>query len=428
MFEFKLPDVGEGLHEAEIARWLVAVGDTVTRDQPILEIETDKALVEIPSPVAGMVRELRAVEGEIVQVGAVLLVIAPATAAPSNVAPPPVARQSATPPPSPSASSPHAGIAGPGQRILAAPAVRKMALDHQIDLADVEGSGPFGRVLPSDIRRHLAERTAPAPLPPSVPELIEGPPSPLHDTPPTRQPLRGLRRRIAQRMEESWRTIPHVTVWDEADAQNLMALRQQLRPLVEAEGQRLSYLPLLIKITAQALSEFPYLNASLQKAGADDYTPVSVLRDEADIVLHRQVHMGIATAIEDGLLVPVLRNAASLSIQQIAVETERLTAAARERKLPPAALSGSTFTITNFGSFGGQLGTPIINPPEAAILGTGRITEKAVAIDGALHVRPMLPLVLSFDHRLIDGELGGRFMARVKALIEQPNLLLLELR
>ncbi|MEZ4659154.1 MAG: dihydrolipoamide acetyltransferase family protein [Caldilineaceae bacterium] len=229
-------------------------------------------------------------------------------------------------------------------------------------------------------------------------------------------------------MEESWRTIPHVTVWDEADAQNLMALRQQLRPALEAQGQRLSYLPLLIKITAQALNEFPYLNASLEKAGAEDHALVSVLSDEAEIVVHAQVHMGIATAIEEGLVVPVLRNATGLSIQQIAAETERLTAAARERKLPPEELTGSTFTITNFGSFGGQLGTPIINPPEVAILGTGRIADKPVAVEGALHVRPLLPLVLSFDHRLIDGELGGRFLARVKALIEQPSLLLLELR
>jgi pyruvate dehydrogenase E2 component (dihydrolipoamide acetyltransferase) len=227
------------------------------------------------------------------------------------------------------------------------------------------------------------------------------------------EPLQGLRRRIAERMELAWQ-IPHVTSFEEVDATHLVNLRQHLQPEAERRGVRLTYLPFIIKATIQALKEFPYFNASLEMA-------------QQKIRLHRYYHIGIATAVPEGLLVPVIRHADRLSLLQLAAELNRLAQLAQQRKLGVAELSGSTFTITNFGSFGSHQGTPIINPPEVAILGCGRIEEKAVAVAGQVAVRHILPLALSFDHRLIDGAAAGQFLGRLKALLADPNLLFLEL-
>ncbi len=440
MYEFKLPDVGEGIHEAEVLKWLVNVGDMVEMNQPILEIQTDKAIVEIPSPVAGKVVEIRVEAGIMAHVGDVLIAIAPAmTIAPSD------AESVPTPKPSngkqvarqPARKAVKAGIAGPGQRVLAAPAVRKMALELGIDLADVSGSGPAGRVLPSDVRLFVEQqKTAPQAQPPPVevkPEVAPVPaPAPAAAPPvespraqvplPPRQPgqeiveeepLQGLRRRIAERMELAWE-IPHVTSFEDVDAGKLAALRKELQPEAERRGVRLTYLPFIIKAAVQALKEFPYFNASIDM-------------ERQKILHHRYYHMGIATAVPDGLLVPVVRHADQLNLIQLAVELKRLADLAQQRRLGLDELSGSTFTITNFGSYGGRVGTPIINPPEVAILGTGRIEDKAVVVNGEIAVRPILPLALSFDHRLIDGAASGQFMGRLKALLTNPNLLFLEL-
>lgn len=423
MYEFKLPDVGEGIHEAEILRWLVKPGDTVVADQPILEIQTDKAVVELPSPVGGTVVEIRLAPGTLAHVGDVLIVIEPGdkAARPSD-------GKAAAPAPAPAASAPARGapppavapgIAGPGRRVLAAPAVRKLALELGIDLAQVPGSGPAGRVLPSDVRR-FAERPAPAPEPEPAPAAPAAPVS--LPPPPARRPgeeiveeksLDGLRRRIAERMEQAWR-VPHVTSFDEVDATHLVDLRRRLQPEAERRGLRLTYLPLIIKAAIQALKEFPEFNASLDM-------------ENRKIRLYRHYHIGVATAIPEGLVVPVIRHADQLTVLHLAAELARLADLARERKLGVAELSGSTFTITNVGSFGGQLGTPIINPPEVAILASGRIADKPVAIDGQVEVRPVLPLALSYDHRLIDGAAAGRFLSRLRALLADPALLLLEL-
>jgi pyruvate dehydrogenase E2 component (dihydrolipoamide acetyltransferase) len=318
------------------------------------------------------------------------------------------------------------GIAGPGQRVLAAPAVRKLALELGIDLAQITGTGPAGRVLPSDVRRAAEppeeaireeaedvpvpiQETSPAPLP-SVPtpvsrrtgeEVVE------------EEPLQGLRRRIAERMEVAWR-VPQVTMFDEVDATRLIALRRHLQPEAERRGVRLSYLPFVIKATVQALKEFPYFNATLDMA-------------QHKILRHRYYHIGVATAVPDGLLVPVVRHADQQSLLQLGAELIRLSEAARQRSLGPTELGGSTFTITNFGSFGGLQGTPIINPPEVAILGCGRIEEKPVVVDGQIVACSMLPLALSFDHRLIDGAAAAQFVGRLKTLLADPNLLLLDL-
>jgi pyruvate dehydrogenase E2 component (dihydrolipoamide acetyltransferase) len=434
MLEFKLPDVGEGIHEAEVMRWLVNVGDTVERDQPILEIQTDKAVVEIPAPVAGIIAEIRAEAGSMAQVGDVLIVIDPtdqvtATAGAKKTAEPAQATSSSTngqtaaPPPAPGGVA-----AGPGRRVLAAPAVRKMALELGIDLARVPGSGPAGRVLPDDIKKFAAQPdqseemmqtaeervTSDVPGTPAVAPTAAAPPAlPRGQELTEEEPLQGLRRRIAERMEIAWQ-IPHVTSFDEVDAANLVALRKHLQPEAERRGLRLTYLPFIVKAVTQTLKESPYLNASLDMANKT-------------IRLHRHFHIGIATAVPEGLLAPVIRHADQLNLLQIAGELTRLGDLAQQRKLELNELSGSTFTITNFGSFGGHQGTPIINPPEVAILGVGRIEDKPVVVDGQVEVRPVLPLALSYDHRLIDGAAAGQFLRRLIALLADPNLLFLEL-
>jgi pyruvate dehydrogenase E2 component (dihydrolipoamide acetyltransferase) len=434
MYEFKLPDVGEGIHEAEILNWLVKVGERVAEDQPMLEIQTDKAVVEIPSPVAGAIAEIRAETGAIAHVGDVLVVIE-------------TGNRQTTPGAAPASSSDfswqsdasgqdgkasHAAeakmpsIAGPGKRVLAAPAVRKLALELGIDLSRVPASGPAGRVLPTDMRRYVqqqaeakaaedkAERASPKVEAGSPPESPQPPaPTPPRQETIEEEPLHGLRRRIAERMEQAWR-IPHVTSFEEVEVSSLVALRRHLQPEAERRGVRLTYLPFIIKAAVQVLKEFPYFNASLDM-------------ERQKIRHHRYYHLGIAMAVPDGLLAPVIRHADQLTLLQLAVELNRLSELAPQRRLSQAELSGSTFTITNFGSFGGHQGTPIINPPEVAILGCGRIEERPVVVQGQIEARPVLPLALSYDHRLLDGAAAGAFLGRLKTLLADPNLLFLEL-
>jgi pyruvate dehydrogenase E2 component (dihydrolipoamide acetyltransferase) len=370
----------------------------------MVELQTDKAVVEIPSPVAGVVADIRAKAGTMARVGDVLIVFRETGQSPPAVEEPPAAQ------PRP----PVLGIAGPGQRVLAAPAVRKLALELGVDLAQVPGSGPAGRVLPNDVRHFTNQKPAESP---PIPEP-RPPAAPLRAMPPGQEavdeePLRGLRRRIAERMEQAWQ-IPHVTVFDEADAAHLVNMRQRLAPEAERQGVKLTYLPFIIKAVVQTLKEFPYFNASLDMAGQK-------------ILLHRYYHLGLAVAVPDGLMVPVIRHANRLNLLQLAAEAARLAHLARERKLSRPELSGSTFTITNFGSFGAVQGTPIINPPEAAILGCGRIEDKAVAVAGQVQVRPMLPLALSIDHRLLDGAAAAQFLTHLKQRLSDPARLLLEL-
>ena len=423
MYEFKLPDVGEGIHEAEILRWLVNVGDTVARDQPILEIQTDKAVVEIPSPMAGKIVEIRAQTGATAHVGDTLVVIDAEQRsdqrqleAPQKSSQPSKAAQAPSAPP-------RLGIAGPGQRVLAAPVVRKLAMELGVDLAEVQGSGPAGRVLPGDIRqfvnrRDKKEAAPPPPAPqPAAPAPVPAPspqPSPATKVEfSLEEPLQGLRRRIAERMELAWQ-IPQVTAFDEVEVANLVALRRQLQPAAEQRGVHLTYLPFIIKIVIQALKAFPYFNASLDMK-------------QQKIIRHAHYHIGVATAIPEGLLVPVIRHADSFSVLQLAAELGRLAEGAQARQLTPVQLSGSTFTITNFGSFGMRSGTPLLNPPEVAILGCGRIEEKPVASQGEIKALPVLPLALTFDHRLLDGAAAGKFLEYLKTLLAEPGLLFLEM-
>jgi len=419
MKEFKLPDLGEGMQEAEIRRWLIKPGDTIKLDQPMVEVETDKAVVEIPSPIAGRIADIRVPEGQIAKLGEVLVVFeTAATPAKGDGS----SRSRETLPATETAkSSPSPQPASTKPRVLAVPAVRKLAFELDIDLEQVTPSNPNGRISIEDVRSY-AERNvgaqfiapttaAPAIAPPAVP-TEETPPAPTSQE--DRQPLTGLRKRIAEHMERSWRTVPHATAFDEVDGSGLVALREALKPVAEQRSVRLTYIPLLIKLLIPLLKEFSIFNASL-----DD--------EHREIIYKRSYHIGVATATPEGLLVPVLRNADRLTLLEIASNLERLIEGAKKRTLSLSELSGSTFTLNNVGSFGGSSGTPIINYPEVAILAVGKLQEKAIVHQGAIIIRPMMPLALSFDHRIIDGAMAGAFLARFKELTENPQQLMLDM-
>lgn len=454
MSELKLADLGEGMHEAEIVEWLVKEGDTVKLDQTVVKVETDKAIVEIPSPVSGRVSQIRVQPGQTAKVGDVLVVFdspvgnggvasvgtqfiastpptpslpsaAPSTA--STVATPTPAIKPSTPSATPTitpSAAPSNSTTTPRRRALAAPAVRKLAFELGVDIDQVPPSNPSGRVSLEDVRTYAEQMKQPAPA------AVEAQPVPFvhvepHPVVPTltppaaqpqdeRQPLTGLRKRIAEHMERSWRTIPHATAFDEVDGLALKALRESIKPFAEKRGVRLTYIPLLIKLLIPLLKEFPIFNASLDE-------------QSREIIYKRSYHIGIATATPEGLLVPVLRNADRMTLLEIASNVERLIEGAKKRSLPLSEVSGSTFTLNNVGSFGGSTGTPIINYPEVAILAVGRLSDKPVIQHSEIVIRPILPLALSFDHRLIDGAMAGAFLARFKELVENPQQILLDL-
>ena len=434
MQEFKLPDLGEGMHEAEVVQWLVKPGDTLKLDQVMVKVETDKAVVEIPSPVAGRIAEIRVPDGQVAKVGEVLIVFETAAStnggssspSQSTTAAPEITQSTSVP-----SLSPATPVPTTKQRVLAAPAVRKLAFELGIDLEQVTPSNPNGRVSIEDVRSYGEQAKASSALPASsaapaeqegieqsvsqaAPTLLQKMQQPGPSTEDERQPLKGLRKRIAEHMERSWRTIPHATAFDEVDGGALSALRETLKPVAEKRGVRLTYIPLLIKLLIPLLKEFPIFNASLDE-------------ERREIIYKHSYHIGVATASPEGLLVPVLRNADRLTLLEIASSLEQLIEGAKKRTLSLRELSGSTITLNNVGSFGGSSGTPIINYPEVAILAIGRLQDKAVVQHGSVIVRPIMPLALSFDHRLIDGAMAGAFLARFKELVENPGQLMLDM-
>jgi len=435
--EFALPDVGEGLEEGEIVSWLVAPGDTVARDQPLVEVQTDKALVELPSPVAGQVLALGFAAGDIVKVGQVLVVLEAAGTSPATPPGPPAA----TPPGAPStpaASAP--GGPGPsgGGRPKAAPAVRKLALDRGVDLATVAGTGPGGRILASDVeaaaaaaartgvphRAMTAVRNAGSGIPPGpsetgVPDRAmtavrnAGSAGALGWMEPGRHPLRGIRRVTAEAMARSWSEIPHLTVLDEIDATGLLSARRRLADA----GIETTIGALLVAAVARGLRRYPVLNASLQIAA----------HGGGEIVVHPDRNVGLAVATADGLVVPVIRHADRRSLADLGAEVLRLSAAARNRTVDVAELRGGTFTISNWGTIGGRYATPLIRPPEVGIMGFGAIRPRPLVVDGGVQARSTLPWALSVDHRLIDGDVATAFTEYVTGLLVDPVALLAEL-
>jgi pyruvate dehydrogenase E2 component (dihydrolipoamide acetyltransferase) len=401
--EFRFPDVGEGITEGEIVRWLVKEGDEVQADQALAEIETDKAVVEMPSPYAGTVLKLHFKEKDLVKVGQALVTIGEKGEVPAEAAPAAsvAAAPRAVPAPAAVATAPEI----PGE-VLATPKVRALAKELGVAVGSVRGTGPGGRVTEDDVRSF---RPAPAAKAPAIKvkvkyDLYGG----LE-----RIPLRGVRRATAKKMRESLDHAAHVTHCDEADAGPLEALRQKMRPEIEAAGAKLTYLPFIVKALIEALKLHPTLNATLDE-------------DESEIVVKKYYNIGIAVDVPDGLIVPVLKMADQKPVTAIAAEIQALAKAARERTLDLADLKGGTFSITNVGVIGGDFATPIINYPEVAILATMKIADRARVSGGAVVVRKTLPLCLAFDHRVVDGAEAARFTKDLVRFLESPESLPLQ--
>jgi pyruvate dehydrogenase E2 component (dihydrolipoamide acetyltransferase) len=429
-YEFRLPDIGEGVAEGEVVQWFVKEGDPIREDQPLVSVLTDKANVEIPSPKTGRVGKLYAAVGEKVKVGGLLVTIETAgetggsaisrSGAPTpSPASPPAARAPAAGPPVPTASG--------AERVLASPYLRRRAAERGIDLTTVRGSGPAGRITEADVEA-VAARPGGAPQIPSVkaPAGREVPPTgSASSAPPSpsvpdaeireRIPIRGIRRVIAEHMAEATHRAAHFTYVEEVDASELVRLRDLMAKHVEKQGTRLSYLPFIVKAVVAALKANPRLNATM-----DD--------DRQELLVRSRYHIGIATAAPDGLIVPVVRNADQKSLSQLAREIQDLAERGRAGKLTRAELTGSTFTISSLGALGGVFATPILNYPEVAILGIHKIQRRPVyRPDGKIGPADLMNLSISLDHRVIDGFEGAQFLAAVKAYLEDPHQLFAEL-
>jgi len=405
--EFRFPDLGEGIAEGEVKKWLVKVGDVVSKDQSLAEVETDKAVVEIPSPVAGKVLRLDHKEGELVKVGEVLAVIGEEGEAAQVQAPAPAIVEERPPSVSVVGELPteEVVVTSATQKrsprdVKAMPAVRKAARDRGVDIVSVQPSGPSGQVVESDLGARPAARTVPKF---DIYGYVD------------RVPIRGIRRTTAKRMLESQARTAAVTSMEQADVTRLVGMRERLKgPMKEQKGVNLTYMPFIVTAIVRALKLHPLLNSMI-----DD--------EREELIIRKYYNIGVAVAIDDGLMVPVIKAADQKSLWELAEEIALLAKSAQERKIDLADLKGGTFSITNYGVFGGTYGTPIINYPETAILGIGRIMDAPLAVDGAVKVRKVLPLSLTFDHRAYDGAVAAKFLRDLVRLLENPEELLLNM-
>ncbi|PZE19494.1 dihydrolipoamide acetyltransferase family protein [Paenibacillus xerothermodurans] len=454
VFEYKFPELGEGIHEGEIVKWLVKPGDVVDDETIIMEVQNDKSTVEVPSPVAGKIVEIKAAEGTVCTIGDLIATIevegevpqqanhphgesAPAAPAADAVASPEtnqgaecavggsvaanVANAKLDTPLAGNApaGAPAAGAAD-GRQVLATPSVRKLARENGVNIAQVSATGRNGRVTKEDVLAFAegggvpaaaaageapaaeAPRAAAAPVAAAPGERVE-----------ERVPFKGIRKAISNAMIKSAYTAPHVTLMDEVDVTQLVALRSRAKAAAEKRGVKLTYLPFIVKALIAAARQFPAMNAMIDE-------------ENNEIVYKKYYNIGIATDTDNGLIVPVIHDADRKNIWAIAESIKDLATRGREGKLAPAEMKGSTLSITNIGSAGGMFFTPIINFPEVAILGTGRITEKPVVKNGEIVVAPVMALSLSFDHRIIDGATAQNFMNYIKQLLADPELLIME--
>jgi 2-oxoisovalerate dehydrogenase E2 component (dihydrolipoyl transacylase) len=426
----KMPDIGEGIVEAELVAWHVQVGDTVREDQPLADVMTDKASVEIPSPVAGRVVALGADLGAMLRVGAALIRIevgatggatpqatpAPPATPAAPVAPvqaaPAVQSQRLTPPTASDQAPTHS------PRPIASPAVRRRAWELGIDLGQVPATGPAGRILQADLDAAAAHQPARAPAAKAAPAVRSPAPAPALPADPAADvvqhlPVIGLRRRIAMQMQEAKRRIPHFSYVEEVDVTDLERLRQQLNATHAGSRGKLTLLPFIVRAIARALPAFPQINARF-----DD--------EKGLIERHSALHLGVATQTDAGLLVPVLRHAQALGLWACAAEVARLAEAARGGHITRNEMSGGTLTLTSLGALGGIATTPIINQPEVAIVGINRIVPRLALQGGAVVERQVMNLSSSFDHRVVDGMDAARFIQAVRFALEAPAALLVD--
>ncbi|HEK1010966.1 TPA: 2-oxo acid dehydrogenase subunit E2 [Pseudomonas putida] len=417
----KMPDIGEGIAQVELVEWFVKVGDVIAEDQVVADVMTDKATVEIPSPVSGKVLALGGQPGEVMAVGSELIRIEvegsgnhvdapqakPAATEAAPVAAKPEPRAEAQPVACPAAASHRAAPIVPRQadeKPLASPAVRKRALDAGIELRYVHGSGPAGRILHEDLDAFMSKPQSSA---------GQAPGGYAKRTDSEQVQVIGLRRKIAQRMQDAKRRVAHFSYVEEIDVTALEALRQQLNSKHGDSRGKLTLLPFLVRALVVALRDFPQINATYD--------------DEAQVITrHGAVHVGIATQGDNGLMVPVLRHAEAGSLWGNASEISRLANAARNNKASREELSGSTITLTSLGALGGIVSTPVVNTPEVAIVGVNRMVERPMVIDGQIVIRKMMNLSSSFDHRVVDGMDAALFIQAVRGLLEQPACLFVE--
>jgi pyruvate dehydrogenase E2 component (dihydrolipoamide acetyltransferase) len=416
-FELKLPDIGEGVQEGEIVKWLVKPGDVVKEDQVVVEVMTDKATVSVPTPRGGKVLQTFGKEGEVAKVHHLLVTlevdgaVAPAAPAPGH---------GAVPVPASAAAAAVNTVAAPAraanEKVLATPVTRRMAREHGLDLSTIAGSGPQGRITKADVEAALAHPgNSAVATGPAVP--ARAPAAPLQSSAvDQRIPLKGLRKKIAEKMVRSKFTAPHYTFVEEVDASSLVAFRNRINAQLAAGGDKtkVSFLPFFCKAVAAAMRKFPQVNANF-----DDATQELVVRGE--------LNFGIAAATEEGLTVPVVHGVDRLSIKGLAAEVSRLADAARNRRLRMEELSGGTFTITSLGQTGGLFATPVINYPEVAIMGVHRMRKRPVVVDDQVVIREVMYLSFSFDHRVIDGAVGAEFAYAVIRLLETPELMFVDM-
>ena len=424
-YEFKLPDIGEGVVEGEIVKWLVKAGENVAEDQPLVEVMTDKATVTIPSPKRGIVLQTHGNEGDIAKVHQVLVTLdvgAGGSSAAASESRPALGGNKSQPASARSDAAAETNGGSQAAKVLATPVTRRMAREHGLQIEQIVGSGPQGRVTKADVIAAIGqgagavatEKMVPSPIaPPRI-----APASPLITSrADQRVPLKGLRRRVAEKMVRSKFTAPHYTFVEEMDATALSSTRSRLNGSLAASGSaaKISYLPFIGKALVAALKKFPTLNANFDEA-------------TQELIIRGAYNFGIATATEEGLTVPVVKDVDRLSLRELADEIARLGTAAREKKLRVEELSGGTFTITSLGPKSGLMATPIINHSEVAILGVHRIRKRPVVVDDQVAIREMMNLSLSFDHRVIDGAIGAEFTYALIGFLEHPELLFLELR
>jgi len=416
--QFKLPELGEGVHEGELVKWRVKPGDMVKYDQPLCEIMTDKATVEIPSAFQGKVAEVLAKEGEVVKVGQVMLNFEGAAAAAASAsagATAHAAPAAAAPAPAAQAAAPKAGNLDVATRVLAAPATRRAAREMGVELASVQGSGPHGRVMKEDLHRTsngsggatpsfaAPAKSAPARLTPAGGE--------------ERVPFRGLRKKISEKMRQSKDHAAHFTYVEEADCSQLVALRSQAKEIAAKQGVKLTYLPFVMKAMVAALRQYPILNSSLDE-------------EKGELVYKHYYNISLSVQTDEGLTAPVIKDVGNKSVLEIARDIQAVVERARAKRLTQDDLKGGTMTLTNAGTIGGLFATPVINYPEVAILGFNKIFRKPVVkvVDGkeTIAIADWTYFSISLDHRVVDGAIGAEFMKLFISYIENPSLLLLE--